>query len=382
MAATGKIQTVLGPIDPGDLGWTITHEHLIQNSSTSAMSPAQSAVDASHWDEPLTLENHYEARREIFFFRDNMVLLSEEEATDECRGFKENFGSCIVDATPLCGWGRDPLALQRISINSGVHVVMGTGYYVHSYHPPELAGWDAGRICEEILKDIEIGYEKANVDPSTYDRFAGGPASGSGTDAPRKPEESAREHTVRPGIMGEVGLTWPVHPAERKALEASVQASLKSGLPLVIHPGRSEDAPLHAARLVDEFKGDLSRTIICHIDLRVSDLQRMLDLARMGCYLEFDTFGWEEAYYPLSTFLLPNDAQRIRYIQALMERGFADQLLMSHDIDVKARTVKYGGEGRHHIVKRVVPLMRQMGMSWPEIDHILIENPARVLTIG
>lgn len=382
MTAKGKIQAVLGPIDPKDLGWTITHEHLIQNSSTSAMSPARSAVDASHWDEPLTLANHYEARREVFFFKDNMVLLSEEEAIDECRRFKENFGSCIVDATPFCGWGRDPLALQRISINSGVHIVMGTGYYVHSYHPPEVAGWDVGRICQEILRDIEVGYEKANVDPSTYDRFAGGAAGGSAAHTPHKPETGAREHTVKPGIMGEVGLTWPVHPSERKTLEASVQAALKSGLPLVIHPGRSEDAPVHAARLVDEFKGDLTRTIICHIDLRVSDVQRMLDLARMGCYLEFDAFGWEEAYYPLSAFLLPNDAQRIRYLQALMEHGFADQLLMSHDIDVKARTTKYGGEGRHHIVKRVVPLMRQMGMSWQEIDHILIENPARALTIG
>jgi len=381
MVAKGKIQTVLGPIDPKELGWTITHEHLIQSASTSVLSPATSAAEALHWDEPLTLANHYEARREIFFYKDNMVLLSEEEAIDECKRFRENGGDCIVDATPFWAYGRDPLALRRISINSGVRVVMGTGYYVYAYHPPEMASWDAGRVCEGILKDVELGYEKANVDTSTYSRFSGGTAGGDSTTGGKKAETIARDHTVKPGIVGEIGLTWPVHSSERKSLEGSVQASLKSGLPLMVHPGRSQDAPLNAARLVEEFKGDLSRTIICHIDLRVGDVQRMLALAKMGCYLEFDAFGWEEAYYPLSTFLLPNDAQRVHYLQTLMEHGFADQILVSHDIDVKARTDKYGGEGRQHIVKRVVPLMRQMGMSWQEIDHILIDNPARILTI-
>jgi phosphotriesterase-related protein len=382
VAAKGKIQTVLGPIDPKELGWTITHEHLLANASAGLLSPAASAADASHWEEPLTLANHYEARREIFLFRDNTVLLSEDEAVEECRRFREHGGDCIVDVTPFWGYGRDPLALRRISINSGVHVVMGTGYYVHAYHPPEMASWDAGRVRDEILRDIELGYEKANVDTSTYGRFSGGSAGGEDAADGKKAETVVREHTIRPGVVGEIGLTWPVHPGECKSLQGSVQASVQSGLPLTIHPGRSEDAPLHAARLVEEFKGDLSRTIICHIDLRISDVQKMLNLARMGCYLELDAFGLEECYYPLGTFLLPNDAQRVRYLQTLMEHGFADQLLIAHDIDIKARTTKYGGEGRHHIVKRVVPLMRQMGLTWVEIDRILIDNPARILTIN
>ena len=138
---------------------------------------------------------------------------------------------------------------------------------------------------------------------------------------------------------------------------------------------------MDAARMAEGFGANLSHTIICHIDLRISDVHKMLALAKTGCYLEFDAFGWEEAYYPMSTHTLPNDAQRVRYLQALMDAGFARQLLVSHDIDVKARTDKYGGEGRQHIVKRVVPLMRQMGMTWEEIDTILIDNPARMLTI-
>jgi phosphotriesterase-related protein len=258
---------------------------------------------------------------------------------------------------------------------------MGTGYYVHSYHPPELADWDATRIGEEILRDIEFGVERVHVDPKTYGRFAGSVAGGGDATGSPPAVAAVREHAIKPGIVGEIGLTWPVHPSERKVLEGSVRASVRSGLPLSVHPGRNPDAPIQAARLVEEFNGDLSRTIICHVDIRIDDLERMLQLAQMGCYLEFDSFGLEESYYPAGPFLLPNDAQRVRYMRALMESGHADQLLISHDIDVKARTIKYGGEGRHHIVKRVVPLMRHMGMTWNEIDHILIDNPVRVLTI-
>ena len=144
---------------------------------TDALSPATSAADGAHWNEPLTLENHYEARREILFYRDNMVLLSVDEAIDECKRFRDHGGSCIVDQSPWA-LGRDPIALRGISINSGIHIVIGTGYYVYAYQPREIATWDVGRIRDEILKDIVVGYEKANLDAAAYSRFSGGSAGG------------------------------------------------------------------------------------------------------------------------------------------------------------------------------------------------------------
>jgi phosphotriesterase-related protein len=54
---------------------------------------------------------------------------------------------------------------------------------------------------------------------------------------------------------------------------------------------------------------------------------------------------------------------------------------MSHDIALKHWLSKYGGWGIHHIPRTVVPLMRRKGMSQALIEKILIENPARVLSI-
>jgi phosphotriesterase-related protein len=97
--------------------------------------------------------------------------------------------------------------------------------------------------------------------------------------------------------------------------------------------------------------------------------------------VEFDLFGWETAKYHAGPVDMPNDGTRVDYIAALIDRGFEDQILVSLDIDVKARCRKYGGEGRDHIVARIVPLMRRKGISQASVDRIMIGNPAQVLTI-
>ena len=106
-----------------------------------------------------------------------------------------------------------------------------------------------------------------------------------------------------------------------------------------------------------------------------------LELAKTGCYLEQDLFGLESSYYPLSDIDMPNDAMRLNRILMLMERGYLAQVIISEDIDNISRHTAYGGEGYHHILTRVVPVMRRKGMSEAEIDQILIGNPRQALTI-
>ena len=39
----------------------------------------------------------------------------------------------------------------------------------------------------------------------------------------------------------------------------------------------------------------------------------------------------------------------------------------------------YGGHGYDHIPRRIVPMMRSMGMSKKQIDALTIDNPAKFL---
>ncbi|MGE0149996.1 MAG: hypothetical protein AB7R87_21770, partial [Parvibaculaceae bacterium] len=228
-------------------------------------------------------------------------------------------------------------------------IVMGTGFYVAEYHPADLADASEEALGDRMLSEICQG-----------------------TDAP----------DLRPGIIGEIGLSWPVREPERKVLRAAARVQRRTGYCLTIHPGRDPRAPMDAIRTIESAGGDPTRTIVDHLDRTLFDIADFVELARTGCYLEQDLFGWETAYYPLAGIAMPNDAIRLAAVMALIDKGFGAQLLVSMDVDTKTRLSQYGGEGYHHIIANVVPMMRAGGLDQAEIDRLIRSNPQRALAIA
>lgn len=352
---SGKVMTVMGPVEPGAIGIAQMHEHLmidflavgLADQSSHATAAAGAAEAGLDWLEPISLSNYYKVRRNPFLLKEAMQLLDIGLVTEALNQYRRAGGSCIVEVTPI-GLGRDPEALRRIAEETGVIIVMGTGYYIRDFQPPEFATMHEDEIADIIVRDIE---------------------------------EGAGASATRPGIIGEVGLTWPMHPQEVKALRAAAKAQRRTGLALTIHPGRDVAAPLEAIRIVEDAGGDPTRTIICHLDRTLFATEDFIALAKTGCYCEQDLFGWETRHYPLSDIDMPNDAIRIGYIQALTDAGHLDQVLVSHDVDSKVRLKPYGGEGYEHIIQNVLPIMRRKGFGEDEIDRIMVGNPRRALTI-
>lgn len=335
---TGKVQTVLGTIEPAQLGQTLTHEHLLLD-----ITPPEGR---SRPGQPMTLENSAYQRRHSSRNPHNLRLTSEADAIEEVQRFEAAGGSTIVEATSI-GLNRNPAGLQRIAQATSVHIIMGASYYVHNYHPPEVASMTEAQLAEGIIRDITEGVD------------------GTG---------------IKAGLIGEVGLFWPMHPNEIKVLRASAQAQRQTGAPLMIHPGRHPQAPMEAMRIVEAAGGDPRRTIMAHIDRTLFTHDAMDELARTGCYLEFDLFGQESSYYPLAPIDMPNDAMRINHLMHLMAAGYTAQLVIAHDICHKTNLVRFGGEGYAHILENVVPIMQRKGMSTAEIAAILVQNPARIMT--
>lgn len=351
---TGKVMTVLGPVSPESLGVTNPHEHLIIDFLTvgaDAQKSHQAAFNmregmTTDWDDRLSLKTYYEARRNPFLFRDTLQLTDLGDAEEALDEYKAAGGGCIVDVTPI-NVGRNPKGLRDISRKTGVNVVMGTGYYVRDYHPAKLADMSEDAICDTLVEEIDNGVDG-----------------------------------VRPGIIGEIGLVWPVHNQEEKILRAAAKAQQKTGLLLTIHPGRNTAAPLDAIRIVEAAGGDPRRTVIDHLDRTIFESSDFLELAKTGCYLEQDLFGWETSYYPMADIDMPNDAIRVNKIVTLAEKGHLDQVLVSLDIDSRPRLTKYGGEGYQHIIRNVVPILQRKGFSDKDIGQITRVNPQRALTIN
>jgi phosphotriesterase-related protein len=115
-----------------------------------------------------------------------------------------------------------------------------------------------------------------------------------------------------------------------------------------------------------------------HVD-EVVDIDWHCKIARRGVYLSFDTFGSEFSYDGVEE---PRDSDRIACLLTLLERGYADRLVLSQDICYKIQLEKTGGKGYSHILSNIVPQLRKAGVSEVELHKMLVENPRKILSIS
>ena len=344
----GQTQTVLGPVAPDAIGVTLPHEHLLIDFKVMFTEPTAASDKGRAW-EPVSMANLGWIRQNFNANLDNLRLLDEQVAQDEIRLFKQAGGSTVVDPTPKT-LGRDPRALARIARATGLNVIMGAGYYVAASHPADMNRRTVDELAREMITDVTTG---------------------------------VADTSIRSGLIGEIGTTYPWTENEKKVLRAAVIAQRETGAALMIHPGRHPGMPMELAEFVRKEGGDLRRTIMCHLCRTIADVRAVIDLAQTGIWLEYDLFGLENSFYPYNpSFDMPNDGGRMAHVLALVAAGHRDQILMSHDIAYKTSLVKYGGYGYHHLLVNVVPRLRAKGMDDAGLTRLLVENPARAFAFA
>ena len=363
----GMVQTVLGPIRPDELGFTHTHEHLLADLSHWGEPPEE----ASAWEfyhKPATPEvmgyaKHYRDTRNA----DNARLTSVDDAIDEANLFKQHGGDSLVECSNK-GLRRDPLGLVRIATATRLNVIMGASYYVFLTHPPDMDARSEDDITNEIVGDLTEGV-KVRLSALTPDV--------------RTHEAAVEAGGIQAGIIGEVGCSWPLTDNERKVLRASARAQRLTGAPITIHPGRDDKAPLEIIEVLREAGADLSRTIMGHLCSTVFERETLKQIAETGVYLQWDQFGTERSYLGNTPWRdMPSDAKRLDDMLYCISLGREDGILMAHDICSKDRLIKYAGHGYFYILRNIVPRMRYRGFSDEVIHKILVDNPARILTIA
>lgn len=342
-------QTVLGPVPCSELGRVLPHEHLLIDLRGVAFQEPEDERGRSLARQPLSMERLGWVRRHWTSSLDNLVQLDEQLAIDELHAFAETGGGTLVDVT-VPGIGRDPAALARISRATGVHIVMGAGSYVEPSHPADVRGSDAEALHDRVLREWRDGAD--------------------GTD-------------VRPGLIGEVGCSWPLHPRERVALEAMAAAQRSTGLPMMIHPGRDPRAVAEIIAIVSAAGADLTRLILAHLDRGITPLEQLVELAGAGVYVEFDCFGLESSWFPPNARMATlSDAQRLDIVRGLIDVGAGEHILLAHDICQKHRLTAFGGHGFGHLTGEILPWMHQRGFSEAETAMLFVDNPARALAVA
>ena len=309
------VQTVLGPIPPESLGFTLPHEH-----TQIALWHIQSRWD--YWQ--LT--------------RDRPVILAELAL------FRAAGGSGLADLTPA-GMGRDPEWLRGLATASGLHIVMGGGWYRAAYYPVEalIDRRSVDDLADELVRDATAG---------------------------------VGETGVRPGIFGEIGTDKPwVSPAEERVHRAVARASRQTGLAISTHAVLS-DVGLAQLTLFEEEGADPSRVIIGHAD-SYPVLDHYLEIIRRGANLEFDFLGMS-----FSAIEKHGESRVVERLLELLSRGHADRVFLSQDVCHDSQLKRYEGNGYVYLHDVFLPRLRAAGVSEVEIETMTVANPRRLLTIA
>ena len=339
---SGKILTVLGPIDPSELGPTLGHEHiLIDYTRGNKEGRLKTATQAAVYLEPLTLKNLSDVRAGLVLNRDNLLLTDVDLAIREVLEFKRWGGDGIIDTTSI-GLGRDPEGLSQIARGSGLDIIMGAGYYVESYHPPEMEKWTVEEVTQSIIKDITVGVDGRDI---------------------------------RSGIIGEVGVGRSLSEAQIKSIRASARASRVTGAPISFHYGGRGEGKFTTLDTVESEGARLNRVIIGHANHIATQVPYMKRLLERGVYLQFDLFG--EVIPRLGRI---HDRDVVDGILQLCEAGYADRILVAQDVCTKSQLKAYGGVGFSYIMEFVAPELRRRGLTQAQTRLIQVENPRRILT--
>ena len=313
------VQTVLGPVDPATLGFTLPHEH-------TAIALWQVPNRWDYWE--LT--------------RDAPII------TEELGRFRDAGGSTLVDLT-LSGVGRDPTWLVQLARDTGLNLVMGSGWYRESYYPAEarIDRRSVEDLADELVREASDGIAVPGLDAA-----------------------------VRPGIIGEIGTDKPWLSAQEERVHRAVaRASRRTGLAITTHAVMS-DVGLAQLTVFEDEGADLSRVIIGHAD-SYPVLDHYLEIIRRGANLEFDFLGM--SFTPQERL---GEPRIIDLLRELLSRGHADRLFVSQDVCHNAQLRHYQGNGYTYLQDTFLPRLRAAGVSAAEVDQLTIANPRRILTIG
>lgn len=347
--SSGQIQTVLGPIAPSALGRTLTHEH-IKMDYKNCLRPPWRVSDAERMtNSEFNMANLGWIHQNPYSHTFNLALGDEpfEDIVGELNLFKQEGGQSIVEVTTV-GISRDVEYLAKAATATGLNIIAGTGYYLDHTLPAEVKSSSVEELSKTMIKELT---------------------------------EGVGDSSIKCGVIGEIGCSYPLEPAEKRSLIAAAAAQSQTGAPLIIHPGRNELSPMEIVCILQEAGADINKTVISHIDRTVFGRAKLLELAATGVYLEYDLFGIELSYYPPNPAVdMMSDAQRIQNIKFLVSEGYEDKVVIAHDVHTRHRLVKYGGHGYAHIQVNAVPKMLLRGISQEVVDKIQISNPRTWLT--
>jgi phosphotriesterase-related protein len=240
------IRTVLGDIDPKDMGVTLAHEHIIWdwNGADSAEKPLYAAGEAADEVEPYLLE-------------------------------LKSCGCRTVAEATTDGAGRDIEVLRVCSERTGLNIITNCGMwdggdFRGKYVPGRLKAMGADEIADVWTEEAVFGIGGTGVKPG-FIKLA----------------------------LGDEGL---ITPLQEKMLRAASRTSRSTGLPVECHIGSSQSAKA-AADIIEDEKLPFEKFAWIHTDWS-NDYETVYALAKKGIWVGIDGISFMPKPYEIQIGLL------------------------------------------------------------------------------
>ena len=309
-----EINSVLGPIDTADLGITLMHEHI-------------AVVD----------RNMCYAFGEEWYDREHTLRLFDNEMAKAKRHGVRTF----VEATPI-NLGRDVSLLIDAARRTKVNILACTGLYWGEH--PWYNEVDPEFMAEHWIRDLEVGMQ--------------------GTEA--------RAAYVKCST----GVLYGASKANNGMVRAAGIASKRTGAPVYTHSWKRHGL-YQQETLVDE--GVEPHKILIGHAFTPGDLEYLETIVGNGSYI-----GCDQTAYG---FLCPAELNA-KHIAALCEKGYSRQIMLSNDNSVvsdfwfaMSRSKRSPRnpliESYVAVFERIVPMIKELGVTQEQVDDMLIHNPRR-----
>lgn len=314
------ISSVLGPLQTRDLGFTLSHEHVLVTSA------GIQHVYPEYIDREGTIKR---------------------AVADLKQAYSEGLRT-IVDVTTM-DLGRDVRLLAEVSRQSGVQIICATG----TWRDIPRAFWNATPdiIAPLYIREIQVGIE------------------GTG---------------IKAGIIKVANDVGGVTREGEIILRAAARAQKATGVPISTHTWAPERVGEQQVRIFQEEGVDLDRVYIGHsndttdTDYLIGLLKKgvWIGLDRFPGGLTAGTPNWEVRTETAKKLIDAGFAHRI-----MLGHDWSVTLTIATK-EMQETRRKYNPDGYLFITRKVLPRLRQLGVPENTIHQIMVENPRRFFQGG
>jgi len=258
----------------------------------------------------------------------NLFMSDLDLMTDEVKAAAQEGVACIVDGGHA-DMGRSLDFLKQLSERSGMPIVAGGGFYSQPFYPPEISTWSEDQIVEQLVR-------QANTEPI--------------------------------GVFGEIGSWDVITDDERKVFRAVAKAHRETNLSIFTHTGIPGKSAMEQLDILEGGGVKPDRIVIGHLGNLVDpDVKVQKEICKRGAFIGFDRQGG------------PGDARQVPMVLALIEAGYAGNLMFSSDISSANQIKKNGGGGYAKTVTIWGKKLTEAGVKDETLHSILVDNPRRFL---